>query len=88
MILDFLVDAAETLVTEFDELSSFVRILHNLLADVGHEHISQELKTNPMIVLHDFVVSVLHVLCSCVTNDAYLYQLPMLRQNVFSLHFL
>ena len=71
MVLDFLVDAGETLVTEFDELSPLVWILHDLPAGVCHEYVGQELKADPVIILHDFVISVLHVLCSCVANDAH-----------------
>ena len=88
MVLDLLVDALETVVAELNELSASLNVLHCLLADFGHEYVGQELQTDSMVVLHHFVIRVLHVLRSCVADNAYLDQLPMLGQDVFGLDLL
>ena len=88
MVLDLLVDALETVIAEFNELGTSLNVLHCLLADVGHEDVSKELQTDSMVVLHHFVIRVLHVLCPCVADNAHRDQLPMFGQNVFGLSFL
>lgn len=72
MVLDLLVAALQTGVTELKDLGAFLQILHHLLANVGHEDVCEELKSNSMVVLHHFIIHVFQILCCRVTNDAHL----------------
>jgi hypothetical protein len=77
VVLDLLVDALETCVAELDEFLASFFVLHGLFTDVSLEHVGEELKADSMVVLHHLVLS-LHVLCSCVADDADRDQLPVL----------